>query len=148
MRYHHRQIGWAMLLIFGVTALGVILLAARVPGPSALGRILTWGTVVLLGSCAAYFSTLTVDVTDTELVSYSVLASKRKQSVSLKSPIPPVCGESGTGEFGIKFFGPGKWLYNVSGLDIIEVELKMGGWVRIGTDDPIGLLQALNNLQR
>ena len=70
MRYHHRQIGWAMLLIFGVTALGATLIAARVPGPSALERNLMWGTVVLLGSCAAYFSTLTVGVTDTELVWY------------------------------------------------------------------------------
>jgi hypothetical protein len=35
-------------------------------------------------------------------------------------------------------------LYNVSGLDAVELKLKSGEIRRIGTDDPSGLAAALN----
>jgi hypothetical protein len=38
---------------------------------------------------------------------------------------------------------PSGWLYNVSGFDAIELEMKNGKRHRIGTDDPQGLLQAI-----
>lgn len=38
---------------------------------------------------------------------------------------------------------PGAWLYNVSGLDAVELKLKSGKRVRIGTDEPQALLAAL-----
>jgi len=39
---------------------------------------------------------------------------------------------------------PGGWMFNVSGLDAIELKLKSNGngKFRIGTDDPMGLLSA------
>ena len=45
--------------------------------------------------------------------------------------------------YGIKYFGPNRWLYNVSGTDAVDIKLRNGGWRRIGTDDPNGLLGAL-----
>lgn len=38
---------------------------------------------------------------------------------------------------------PGGWLYNVSGLDAVELKLKGGKTVRIGTDEPQALAAAL-----
>lgn len=38
---------------------------------------------------------------------------------------------------------PGAWLYNVSGLDAVELKLKSGKVVRIGTDEPQALSAAL-----
>ena len=38
---------------------------------------------------------------------------------------------------------PGAWLYNVSGLDAVELKLKSGKTVRIGTDEPQALSAAL-----
>ena len=38
---------------------------------------------------------------------------------------------------------PGGWLYNVSGLDAVELKLKSGKMVRIGTDEPQALSAAL-----
>ena len=38
---------------------------------------------------------------------------------------------------------PGAWLYNVSGLDAVELKLKSGKRVRIGTDEPQALSAAL-----
>jgi hypothetical protein len=44
--------------------------------------------------------------------------------------------------FGIRT-APGFRLYNVSGLDAVELQLKSGDIRRIGTDDPQGLAAAL-----
>jgi hypothetical protein len=41
--------------------------------------------------------------------------------------------------------GPGFRLYNVSGLDAVELRLKSGDARRIGTDDPLGLAAALKS---
>lgn len=38
---------------------------------------------------------------------------------------------------------PHGWLYNVSGLDAVEVHLRSGRRFRIGTDDPQGLLASI-----
>jgi len=38
---------------------------------------------------------------------------------------------------------PGGWMYNVWGLDAVELDLSSGKMFRIGTDDPEGLLAAL-----
>jgi len=46
--------------------------------------------------------------------------------------------------FGIRM-APGFRLYNVSGLDAVDLQLKSGEIRRIGTDDPQGLLSALKN---
>jgi hypothetical protein len=46
--------------------------------------------------------------------------------------------------FGIRM-RPGFRLYNVSGLDAVELRLKSGDVRRIGTDDPRGLAAALNS---
>lgn len=42
--------------------------------------------------------------------------------------------------WGIRYIGKG-WLYNISGLDAVELELGNGRIVRIGTDEPL-LLEA------
>lgn len=44
--------------------------------------------------------------------------------------------------WGIRALGNG-WMFNVSGLDAVEIELKGGGRFRIGTDEPEELLRAL-----
>jgi hypothetical protein len=46
--------------------------------------------------------------------------------------------------WGIRFIGNG-WLYNVSGLDAVEIILQNGKRRRIGTDEPQLLAAAINN---
>jgi hypothetical protein len=46
--------------------------------------------------------------------------------------------------WGIRWFGRG-WLYNVSGLDSIEIRLKSGKVLRIGTDEPDKLISVLKS---
>jgi hypothetical protein len=38
---------------------------------------------------------------------------------------------------------PGGWLYNVSGWEAVELQMKNGNKYRIGTDDPQGLMDAI-----
>ena len=47
---------------------------------------------------------------------------------------------------GIRYYGKG-WLYNVSGLDAVEIKLKNGKHVRIGTDEPEALVAAIRHHQ-
>ena len=46
--------------------------------------------------------------------------------------------------WGIRYFGRG-WLYNVSGLDAVEIRLKSGKRIRIGTDEPDTLVAAIHH---
>ena len=39
---------------------------------------------------------------------------------------------------------PHGWLYNVSGLDAVQVQLRSGRKFRIGTDDPQGVISAIS----
>jgi hypothetical protein len=47
---------------------------------------------------------------------------------------------------GIHAFGTG-WIYNVSGLWGVEIELKSGALIRLGTDEPNYLVQAICDAQ-
>ncbi len=40
--------------------------------------------------------------------------------------------------------GPWGWMFNVSGLDAVDIELKDGGRFRIGTDEPEELVRAIS----
>jgi hypothetical protein len=39
--------------------------------------------------------------------------------------------------------GSGGWMFNVSGLDAVEIEMESGGRFRIGTDEPEELVRAI-----
>ena len=42
----------------------------------------------------------------------------------------------------------GGWMFNVAGLDAVELGLSKGGLFRIGTDEPDQLLEAITQAQR
>ncbi len=47
--------------------------------------------------------------------------------------------------WGIRWF-PGGWLYNVDGLDAVELTLKNASRIRIGTDDPDPLCDVIDSV--
>ena len=47
--------------------------------------------------------------------------------------------------WGIRYLGTG-WLYNVSGLDAVEIVQNDGKMVRVGTDEPDVLARALSTV--
>jgi len=90
------------------------------------------------------FSSLTVEISDEELYHYFGPGFWKK--TYLLSEIETVTQVRNSWIFGWGIrLTPHGWLYNVSGLDAVQIELRSGRKVRIGTDDPGGLLSALRH---
>ena len=136
--YHHRQRGTLTL------AVGLILavLSAVAGWQSGLwaGAIVPVGLVI----AAFLFSSLTVSVNERELRWYfgPGLWTYRLPVDEIEA-VAVVRNQWWNG-FGIRM-RPGFRLYNVSGLDAVELRLNSGDVRRIGTDDPHGLYAALNS---
>lgn len=141
--YRHRQIGWVMLGAMACTAFLLSALAmAAVQSTQPLGLFLAVNAVIVV-IAGVLFSSMTVRVLDNELCWHFGPGFWRNSI-----PLPQLKGAAQIKTkwywgYGIKYFGPGRWLYNVSGTDAVELQLGDGGWVRLGTDDVAGLMQAL-----
>jgi hypothetical protein len=137
--YEHRQIGTLMVV--------VLCLAAAVAGTTAImnqseGRWL--GLAIALGCTvlAWLFSSLTVIVNGNELQWYFGPGAWRYRMARADIANVSIVRNSPLNGFGIRM-RPGFRLYNVSGLDAVELHLKNGEVRRIGTDDASGLAAAL-----
>jgi hypothetical protein len=132
MRYRHTQFGWitvgtcgAVLVLFGCLPL-----PARVPREAFfVGPMLVILVVILL------FGALTVEVDDTTvLLRFGIGLVRKHLSLADVASCRSVRNKWWWG-WGIRLT-PGGWLYNVSGLDAVELVLKNGKKFRIGTDEP------------
>ena len=135
--YRHRQRA-SLPLLFAALALAALVVLLLVAGAPTLA------TVVLLVFFAflAQFWQLTVTVTR-EAVRIEFgwgLIHRTVPTDSIKSA-KPVRNRWYYG-WGIRLY-PGGWLYNVAGLDAVEVVLSAGRKVRIGTDEPAALTRAI-----
>jgi hypothetical protein len=139
--YHHTQRG-TVTLIF---CLAAVALDAGIAWWT--GRWLGFAVLVVVIAVAILFSSLTVEVNENELRwhfgpglwKYRLM---RKEIASIA-----VVRNHWWYGFGIRIL-PGFHLYNVSGLNAVELRLKSGEVRRIGTDDPRGLAAALNSRAR
>jgi hypothetical protein len=137
MPYHHTQWGTLILLI----CLAIAVIAAAILWLTGTRAMLF--TLFIVGGLAILFCALTVDISGNELRWYFGpgfwsyrLALDDIQSVA-------VVRNHWWNGWGIRA-APGFTLYNVSGLDAVELKLKSGEIRRIGTNDPQGLAAALN----
>ena len=134
--YRHTQIGYLTLIVVLVAALGIV-----VSLPNDV-RPVTVGVAVLLVIIALLFSSLTVEVSDGELRFHFGPGFWRKRialsDVTAATPTQSTWWEG----WGIRFTLRGM-LYNVSGTDAVEIELRTGRRFRIGTDEPKALVQAV-----
>jgi hypothetical protein len=136
MEYRHTQVGYLTLIVIVVAASGIV---ASLPSDV---RPVTLGVAALLVVIAVLFSSLTVVVTDGELRFHFGPGFWRKR-VALDEVTAATPTQSSWWEgWGIRFT-PRGMLYNVSGTNAVEIELRSGRRFRIGTDDPEGLVQAL-----
>ena len=135
--YHHTQTGaalrWGLILpALGLFAIGF---AARRALPFV-------PLAAFLAAIAWAFSSLTVEVTPTRLIWFFGPGLLRK-SVERETIIgaTPVRNRWWYG-WGIHLT-PRGWLYNVGGLDAAELALSNGSRLRIGSDEPEALANAL-----
>jgi hypothetical protein len=138
-RYEHTQPGTLML--------AVLCLGAVVAGGSAfinptagrwLGAAIALGCIVL----AWLFSSLTVIVSGSEVQWYFGPGAWKYRMARGAIAGVNIVRNSVLSGFGIRM-RPGFRLYNVSGLDAVELQLNNGDIRRIGTDDASGLAAAL-----
>jgi len=103
-----------------------------------------WTLTGAFAGLAYLFSSLTVVIDDGELRFYfgPGFWTKRIPLATIER-VETVHNSSFVG-WGIRYFGSG-WLYNVSGWDALELTLADGTILRIGTDEPEALKQALND---
>jgi hypothetical protein len=139
--YAHTQVGWMPLLaMFGaLLALGA---SARHLGLGANRNgalMLTMGAFLLI---IPLFGWLTVTVDGGALTARFGIGLFRKR-IPLRAirGAAPVRNKWYYG-WGVRL-GPWGWMYNVSGLDAVEIELQDGGRFRLGTDEPEELERAI-----
>ena len=138
MPCHHTQWGSLILLI----CLAIAVIAAAILWLTGTRAMLF--TLFIVGGLAILFCALTVDISGNELRWYFGpgfwsyrLALDDIQSVA-------VVRNHWWNGWGIRA-APGFTLYNVSGLDAVELRLKSDEVRRIGTDDPQGLANVLQS---
>ncbi|MEO0081535.1 MAG: hypothetical protein ABIL25_04480 [candidate division WOR-3 bacterium] len=136
-RYHHTQFGYltvfslagAVVLIVGLTAIAGFNWVALV-------------TLIVLTVCAGLFATLTVTVyQDRIVVKFGPGLIRRQFLLKEISSCRAVTNRWYYG-WGIRLI-PRGMLYNVSGLQAVELEMKNSRRYRIGTDAPDALTAAI-----
>jgi hypothetical protein len=140
VRYRHTQRGTLML--------AASLAAAVLSG--SMGYLYPWSSVRwLLGALAIgfvvmawLFSSLTVEVNEHEVSWYFGPGIWKYQIALAEIEHSQAVRNNWSSGFGIRM-RPGFRLYNVSGLDAVELRLKTGDVRRIGTDDAQGLAAVL-----
>jgi hypothetical protein len=140
-RYHHTQRGTVILVALLIALVSTA--SAAYFNPVSFLRWLLAGLAGCLAVLAWVFSTLTVDVDDQDLRWHfgSGLWSYRIAREDIEGV--QVVRNSWWQGFGIRM-KPGFRLYNVSGLDAVELRLKTGDIRRIGSDDAQRLADSLN----
>jgi hypothetical protein len=132
--YQHTQVGWVIL---GVAATVVALAWATVPEGAPVAPMLAIAAIIAL-----LFGTLTVEV-DHEAVRLRFGVGLIRKRIALRDVRawrevrnPWYAG------WGIRL-GPGVVLWNVSGLDAVELQLGDAKRFRVGTDEPGPLAAAI-----
>lgn len=136
--YKHTQIGYALLNSYTIVFLifGVINLATGFAPLAVLALLIVLLTI-------STFATLTVIVNQRAIKLRFGVGIIRKEYQLDDVLNCQVVENPWYYLLGIRYT-PRGWLYAVSGSSAVELALKNGKYVRIGTDEPEKLLEALN----
>ncbi len=140
--YQHTQSSGFMLALIGLAVIGALV------GISLVGaHLVALFVVAVLLIVALLFRSLTVRVGDGRL-HWCFGPGFWKKSVPLTdiTAVGSVRNKWWYG-WGIRYT-PHGWLYNVSGLEAVEINLANGKTFRIGTDEPEQLCEAILKAQR
>ena len=142
MQYEHTQQGTLIKNIMRT----VILLCFIIAGVNqfiTLVALSLYGMILIFAVLTWLFGSLTIEVDGEELCHYFGPGFWKK--TYLLSDIESVEQVRNSWIFGWGIrLTPHGWLYNVSGLDAVQVQLRSGRKFRIGTDDPQGVISAIS----
>lgn len=136
-RYHHTQFG---AVVVGALAASALVLAGM--GLTFGDPVFLCGGPVMMGIVALLFYNLTVEIDETQLrFRFGVGLIRKRILLAEIVAVEPVRNSWLYG-WGIHRT-PHGWLYNVSGWEAVEITLASGKRLRLGTDEPRRLAQAL-----
>lgn len=148
MPYKHTQIGYLMLTItLAVAALFTwVQIMARAEPPSADSgtNFLVTAVMAVILLILGSFTSLQVAIDEKYVrIKFGYGIYKKKFSLNDIASAKTVKNHWYYG-WGIRgWLWPKMWIYNVSGFDAVEIQLKNGKTYRIGTDEPKKLEQAI-----
>ncbi len=133
--YRHSQFGKVGIVI--VIASAVILWGGNIATIPLLG-----GIVAVQAAALALFASLTVEINAEHLrIRFGIGLIRKRFPLAQIDTCRPVKNAWIYG-WGIRLT-PHGWLYNVSGLEAVELKMKSGKTCRIGTDEPEALTAAI-----
>lgn len=136
MQYKNTQLGLAMLSVLGLVLLLLIFASISKPNEPIVFAFLIVGVVAIL------FSTLTIKVKEGKVKWFFGPRFWKKSLEISQIESAKVIRTKWYYGLGIRLIPTG-WLYNVSGLTAVELKLKDGKTVSLGTNDPDNLLKVI-----
>lgn len=137
LRYRHTQFGTVVIGSLVASALVLLGLGLAYDDPMFI-----FGGPVLMGIIALLFYDLTVEIDGTHLTFRFGIGLIRKRILLAEIKAVQPVRNSWLYGWGIHRT-PHGWLYNVSGWEAVEITLASGNRLRLGTDQPQRLTQAL-----
>ncbi len=144
-RYRHSQIGWVIIIFFGLFALVESFMMAGMVMKGVSPVVVLFPLLMVVFGYLG--STLTVVVTPSEVrLWFGPGICKKSYNISDIVSVEKIRQPWYMG-YGIKYI-PGRkiWLYNVSGRWVVQIKLGDGRVRRIGTDEPDKLEQAIKEV--
>lgn len=141
MKYQHTQFAYLIVVFVAIIVLPSLLMASfSQPAQSWPAAV----AAILLVLFAWLFSSLKIEVNEANLVFWFGPGWLRKiiplaEITSCKTVKNPWWYGWGI------HMTPKGWIYNVSGFQGVEITLVSGKTIRLGTDEPQALAQAINN---
>jgi hypothetical protein len=136
--YKHIQFATLTLILLGIGIAGVAILFALIPEV----RVITGMVLAIMVLVALLFYSLTAEVSADEVVaSFGPGVIRRSIRITDIRDARVVRNKWYYG-WGVRLV-PHGWMFNVSGLDAVELVFESGRIFRIGTNDPEGLLAAI-----
>ena len=136
--YSHRQFGTVIVVACAVTLIALLVVGTlKAWHPMLLLVGLVLATVLAMGYCLD----VRVDEEAIHLALGIGLIRKTIPLAQVRSAEPA----TGIWGWGIRWIPGGGWIWTVSGIRSVALELDGGGKFRIGTDDPDGLTAAIRS---
>jgi hypothetical protein len=141
-QYEHTQVGTLMRSVFGSCALISGGMGIRAICREASSGYIPVVIALVFVLCLFCFHALAVRVSREEIALRFGIGLIRKRFTVSEVQDAAIVRNHWYYGWGIKLT-PHGWLYNVSGFDALEIQLKNGHKYRIGTDEPDALLAAV-----
>jgi hypothetical protein len=144
MEYRHSQYGfmWLFVIVWLVVVMALVAFLGDEETDLVLIMALTGALLLLIGAITFWFSRLTIVIEDDAVTAYFGVGWPRRKIQRYEIIGFRKAHNRWWYGWGIRKV-PGGWMYNVWGLDAVELELTNGRKFRLGTDEAEELAAAL-----